>query len=281
MDTVKRAMILLLRAAGVLALAAALIGLLVVLEGEGQVESAEIWFVGTADDADCAVLLSRGKCVVIDTGEEADGPHILEFLEKKQVSQIDCLILTHPDKDHIGSAPLLFESLPIDMIVMPYYMKDNNDRLQALKDQMERSNAPVLTLSRSREFIFGDLKLRIFPPDEISYNKDNNYSLITLAEHGDVRMLFAGDAQKVRLEEMEEYGLEPVDLYKVPHHGRQSNKGEEMIRQLKPGIAVVTAEQADPGIEAALLLENAGIFCTVPDRDWGFESDGKGLREID
>jgi len=280
MEKWKQAMLVFLRAAGLLALTAALIGLLFILEGKGSVEPAGIWFVGTAGDADCAVLLSRGQCVVIDTGEEADGPRILEFLERKQVSKIDCLILTHPDKDHIGSAPLLLESMSVEMIVMPYYMKDN-DRLQALEDQMEQSGAPVMTLSRSREFVFGDLDLRIFPPDRINYNKDNNYSLITLAEHGSVRMLFAGDAQRVRLEEMENYELEPVDLYKVPHHGRRSEKGEEAIRQLKPEIAVVTAETADPGIAGALREENAQIFYTVPDRDCSFESDGEKLREID
>ncbi|WP_321004566.1 ComEC/Rec2 family competence protein [Eisenbergiella porci] len=276
MELLKRIIILLLRIAGVAALMVTLVLFLFKLEEKRPVEQAEVIFAGTGNDADCAVLISRGACVVIDTGEEEDGLHILELLKANNVSKIDCLILTHPDKDHIGSASRLLENLSVKMIIMPYYMKDN-DRLQVLKEEMERMNAPVVTLARSREFVFGDLEIRVFPPDKFSYDKDNNYSLITLAEHGNVRMLFAGDAQRERLEEMEAYSIGEVDLYKVPYHGRGSKKGESMIKQLKPQIAVITAPEADPGITEALAQENTQIFYTVSGKDLRFVSDGKQL----
>ena len=57
--------------------------------------------------ADCAILLSQDTCVMIDTGEEQDAEHILTLLEQEQVEKIDCLILTHPDKDHIGGLYIL------------------------------------------------------------------------------------------------------------------------------------------------------------------------------
>ena len=105
-----------LRAIGVCALVGILIGALAFLEKDHSVEPAQIIFAGTKDDADCAILQSGGSCVVIDTGEAQDAEHILELLRERQIEKIDCLILTHPDKDHIGGAPALLDALPVKMV---------------------------------------------------------------------------------------------------------------------------------------------------------------------
>ena len=68
---------------------------------------ADFFFLQTAEDADCTLLLSDGKSILIDTGEAQDYEAICTLLRQKNLERIDCLILTHPDKDHIGSAQAL------------------------------------------------------------------------------------------------------------------------------------------------------------------------------
>lgn len=240
-------------------------------------EAAEILFAGTQDDADCAVLLSQGACVMIDTGEEQDAAHILELLDQEGVKQIDCLILTHPDKDHIGGAPMLLETLPVQTVLVPDYGQEK-EHYDALLEQAEElgSSVSVLAPARSREYSYGELELRIWPPEEAFYEKDNDYSLAVLVRHGDVKLFFAGDAQKKRMKELQTYRLPEVELYKVSYHGRDLTTGAKLIGSIRPQYAVVTADEPGQEIRQALTAAGAQIFCTRG-KDVRFVSDGKSL----
>ena len=278
MNRVKRCMAAVIRILGVCVLCIMLTGGLLLFGEKEVTQSARVLFAGTQEDADCAILLSSDACVVIDTGEEQDAEHILELLEKEGVKQIDCLILTHPDKDHIGGAPALMENMPIQMIVVPYYGKQKNNYDVLLADAKELGIS-VLTPARSRALNYGELSLRIWPPQETYYEKDNDYSLAVLVSHGDVRMFFAGDAQKNRMEEILTYNLPRTDLYKVSCHGRNFTEGRQVIDEICPQYAVVTSAAPDRGIEQALLSAGAEIVCTNK-KDVLFVSDGKTIKMI-
>lgn len=278
-DGIKRAGGILLRCCGLLAIFALLLGSLSWLKPDGEVQEAKVIFVGTGEDADCAVLLNRDRCVVIDTGEEQDAERILSVLRGQGVTKIDCMILTHPDKDHIGGASRILDEMKVELVMAPYYVQEK-ESYQILQDQINTMGIQFLTPSRNREFYYGDLRIRVFPPDDRTYEKDNDYSLIILAEHGEVGMLFMGDAEKKRIREAESYRLKDVDLYKVPHHGRDSAAGAGLIERLRPSIAVVTAKEAEPEIHRVLEMVGAETYYTVPWKDVVFQSDGNTLKKV-
>ena len=62
------------------------------------------------------------------------------------------------------------------------------------------------------------------PPDSYrtehkNVEMDNNFSLITTINHGENKMIFAGDAEKQRIKEWLKNGqAEDCDFLKVPHH---------------------------------------------------------------
>ncbi|MFR6321922.1 MAG: hypothetical protein ACLUNG_11935 [[Clostridium] leptum] len=89
--------------------------------------------------------------------------------------------------------------------------------------------------------VFGDLKLQIWPPEDFYYEKDNDYSIAVLVEHGSVNLFFAGDAQKQRLQELEQREFPDIDLYKCLSNRVQPQR--QLIRQIEPRLAVVTAKE--------------------------------------
>ncbi len=239
-------------------------------------ESVRILFAGTKDDADCAIVLSQDACVMIDTGEEQDAEHILALLQQEGVEEIDCLILTHPDKDHIGGAPALLESLPVQKILTPVY-DQSKESYERLTEQAEALGIMMTALEREEELQYKELSLHIWPPEETEYDKDNNYSLAVLVSHGEVQMFFAGDAQKKRMKEILQYNLPQVDLYKVSYHGRSLASGVRLIDLIRPQYAVVTAAEPEKETEQALRSVGAQIFCTR-EHDVVFVSDGIKIR---
>lgn len=275
MRALKKGLIFILRVAGIGGLAGLLAFGWYRMEIQEPQENAKAVFAGTKQDADCTILLSRGKCVVIDTGEEADAPHIAEILKEQGISRIDCMILTHPDQDHIGGAGALLNLFSVEQIIVPYFNQEKAG-YQELQEKLALLQIPVQTLSRDRQYIFGEWNLRIFPPEKFYYEKSNDYSLAVLAEHGENRIFIAGDAQRKRLTELLGLELLEADLYQVACHGRDSEKSTELIEKLRPEYAVVTARKPEKKVREALEKAGTKIFCTVPD-DVIFLSDGKEL----
>ncbi len=242
-----------------------------------------ICFLKTAEDADCIIIRSGQSAVMIDTGEEQDGERMLEELKGQGITAVDYLILTHPDKDHVGGAALLLDSLPVSHVVEPAYVGEEKkeERLERINKSCEEKGIPVVCLTdKVLEISAGYVELTVYPPQEAYYEKANNYSLAVLAGHGEVHMFFTGDALRIRSEELLEIELPEIDLYKVPHHGRANKATEEMFEKVSPKYAVVTADAAEAEVIQSCEKLGAQLFLTG-EQSWEFISDGKELRPAD
>ena len=278
MRKIRAAAAWMLRVIGLLLLAGGLYWLIGWLSEPGTaVEPMEIIFIGTEDDADCTLLINRDKTVMIDTGEAQDYEAISQTLKAYGISRIDCLILTHPDKDHIGNALEILKNYSVSQVVEPYYDLEN-DRYEAVNDWIEAERVSCLIPTRERKLILGDMRLTVYPPEKFSYDNDNNYSLAVHVSHGNTQLFFAGDAMRKRTEELLELSVENVDLYKMSYHGRGYDGVEALLEKMSPDIVVVTARQAEP--EGEELLAGYQVYYTVNAGAW-FVSDGERLEEGD
>jgi competence protein ComEC len=235
----------------------------------------EISFLGLKKDADCILVKQGEVSVLIDTGEKQDAQKIVSYLKAKNVTSIEYLILTHPDADHIGGAVDIIDNFKVKNIIEPNYAK-SNEQLEKLNKTIETQGIHIIYPTLTRKFSVGEMNLIVYPPLEKHYTKDNNYSLATLIKHGKVNMLFAGDAEKKRLEEMLLIKLPDIDLIKIPHHGRASTNSEQFIRAIRPKYAVVTSISADEIIKKTFEEIGTQVFYTGIE-DKIFESNGDVL----
>lgn len=241
-------------------------------------EHLSLAFVGTRDDADCIVLWRNDFAMMIDTGEEQDAQEILRFLAEEGIHSLDYLVLTHPDKDHIGSVSAIMEDLEVDTVVQSYYRKENND-YQRLQTLIMQEQCRIVMPRQNIRYQFHDLRIDIFPPEEKHYQNDNDYSLAVLVQHKNVGMLFPGDAEGDRVEELMNINWPGIQLYKLPHHGRYGSHSADFLETLRPSYAVVTAQEADGRMLETNGAEQIKWFYTV-ERTIRFLSDGEELSRI-
>ena len=236
----------------------------------------DIIFMGTADDADCTILQVKEdgdtKTVMIDTGEDKDISHLQELLEEYQIKQLDLLIITHPDKDHIGGIQTVVSSVTIKEVVIPYYSEQNEKYMRLLKRIIPIKNqVTVLTENTTRQY--GGLLISLYVPKKTYYKKDNNYSIATLAQYGQTKMFFAGDAMKERTRELLQEVLPEVDLYKMAYHGREYKDFDKLYWTLNPDYTVITAKEAEDDVVDVLKESQTQILYTR-NQDITFETDG-------
>lgn len=191
--------------------------------------------------ADCILATYQDFVILIDTATEEYGPQIEQWLKERGIETVNYLILSHLDGDHMGSAKYLLQHFKIDKIIQPQYEKDTNGYRAYVQYLKEQNRTPVYGTA-DMDFELSDLKLHIWSPKEKKYEKSNDYSLIVTLELGENKLMFCGDAEELRLAELENYPLEHYKLIKTPHHGQYTKSLATLVHKIEPDIAVFTRE---------------------------------------
>lgn len=234
--------------------------------------------------ADAVILESNGSAMVIDTGEEDDGQEVVDHLKRRNISQVDVLIITHYDKDHVGGADTLISQFPATKVLIPDYPGSSTDYTDFMTALRRRSIEPE-PVAQSLSFPFGDALVTVKPPKTYdvptgAIEYDNNLSLVTTVAHGMNRLLFTGDIEKERIEEMisaEE--LQECSFVKMPHHGIYNTALEGLLQKVRPQYSVICSSDKNPAEPKTLeLLKKYGVdFLETRHGKITLISDGQAL----
>lgn len=204
--------------------------------------------------SDCLILEMDGKTIVNDTADQDDYRLIMRTLENKGISKIDYMIISHFDKDHIGSAPELIRNMEVGCVIMPDFWGDSH-LYQDMIAAIQETNTEQMLLDETYEFSTGEGSISINAPELSSYDDENNYSLITSVSYGEAYFLFMGDALKQRTEEF--VNAMPVgqtyDLVKTPHHGDYNKKLKPIFANADASSVAVITAASDDTIETKLM----------------------------
>lgn len=98
------------------------------LSAQAQELTVRFFDMGKAD----AMLITTpsGEQILIDAGTNKGGKKLAERFAKDGVDAIDLMIITHFDKDHVGGADKVLESVPVARVVMPEYAKESKQHTQ-------------------------------------------------------------------------------------------------------------------------------------------------------
>ncbi len=216
-----------------------------------------------AGKADAILLTTENGAVLIDTGKKGFGKEIVAYCAEKGIGRIDCLILTHFDKDHVGGAARVLRELPVGRVLQSVYPKDSVEYEHYLKALRRTGLAPE-TVREALRFTLDGVSFTVDPPQLERYadSPSNNSSLIVTADCGGCRLLFPGDAESARLTEWLAGEPAPCAFLKLPHHGEWDRALEPLLGQIRPGCAVVTSSDKEPeSPKTRELLERFGVTC--------------------
>lgn len=82
--------------------------------------SFEVTYIDVGQGNSCYVRFPDGKNMLVDGGTAQYGSTVVDFLKSKNVSQIDYLIATHADSDHIGGLNSVIENFEVKSFYRPF-----------------------------------------------------------------------------------------------------------------------------------------------------------------
>lgn len=227
-----------------------------------------------------AILLQVPEgAVLVDEGPpEAD---VADQLEELGVDRLAALVLTHPERDHVGGAADVLERIPVEAVIDPRIPAQSEDETRALAAARERG-VPVLTARAGSEYRIGSLRLRVLWPDgdPPAGGNPNDSAIVLLASYGTVDALLTADAEGAVTVPIRP---PPVEILKVAHHGSDDPRLRELLELLRPRLAVVSVgsenDYGHPTPATMAVLEGVpGLAVDRTDEDGRVTIETDGVR---
>jgi len=235
-----------------------------------------------AGKADCILISNNDKYVLIDTGERSLSGTILTYLKNNNITKLDYLIITHFDKDHVGSASNIIENIEIGTVLQSNCPKDS-DQYSDYISALEKEGIEAVTVSGDLEFTLADLNFVVNGPTELyTSNESNNSSLIVEMNYKDTNYLFMGDAQNDRIKDYLNLRDSSVsyDFVKIPYHGNYQKQTEKLLSWCNPKYAVITCSDSEPDTSEteSILKEKDISYYLTKNGDITITSNGKDIK---
>lgn len=231
---------------------------------------------------DATLVTCGGHAMLIDAGDDTKGTAIQNYLQKRKISKLDYLILTHPDADHIGGAPVIITKFTIGMVFVSNFEKDNKT-YQKLIQSLDDKRLKALTPTVNSKYTLGTASITILAPGD-TYDNPNDASIALLLKNGNRSFLFTGDAGEDAENDILKTSIDiSADVYKVGHHGSKYSTSQDFFKAVDPFYAVISCGEGNsyghPHAETLNTLRTNGVMVYRTDEEGTIiaTTDGKSI----
>lgn len=238
------------------------------------------------------VVAPDGTSMVYDAGRSGQRVEdlVIPYLHEMGVTEIDYLVVSHPDQDHIGGMPRLLDRMPVRNFVDPAIPTTNQTYGHVLERVIEYDVNPI----RAEQGVTLDMGDRVeaeilwprppFIMDGSEPDTNENSTVIRL-RIGDVSFLLTGDieseAEATIVEEFDNDDLRS-DVMLVAHHGSRTSSRAEFLDAVAPDVVVIPVgldnAYGHPHDEVMQRLRFRGISIHRTDLDGTVEMISDGVR---
>lgn len=182
----------------------------------------------------------NSKNILIDGGDENSHSIVINYLKRNNIKNIDYIIISHFDSDHIGGLDNIIDKFNVANIYAPAY-ESNTESYSNLINACHNKNLQIQHLKKD-DFINieNNIDLSVLGPSYIQ-NENNLNSIVFKINYKNKSFLFTGDAENPNeVDILSSYELDDIDFLKVGHHGSSSSSSPEFIEEISPDVAVIS-----------------------------------------
>ena len=229
---------------------------------------------------DAALLQVAQGAVLVDEGPPE--ANVARQLRRLGVRALAAVVLTHPQRDHVGGAEAVLGQLAVTTVLDPGLPSDSADEAAALAVARAR-RVPIVLARAGAVYTLGRLRIRVLWPNGTGPPgiDPNERAVVLLASYGQTDVLLTADAESNVTAPL---ALHAVEVLKVAHHGSADPGLERELQILRPRVAVVSVgvrnDYGHPRPETIAALEGVAglrLFRTDVHGRVVVETDGKRL----
>lgn len=239
-----------------------------------------------------AALLSDGNGfdVLIDGGKKSATGAVVEALRQQGITELDVVVATHPDADHVGGLIGVFQTSDLSVLrVISNGCEGDTQTWNELKAAVAARGLMLEEVRFPAVLQWGLMTVYVLHPavgSACSQSDTNRDSLFLRVDFGAMRYLFTGDVNAtVEATIIARQTPLAAQVLKVSHHGSAGATSDGLLAVARPKEGVISVGQNSYGHPAPAVIERlhqAGVTIWRTDCHGAVrvESDGVGYQVI-
>lgn len=195
-----------------------------------------VYFIDVCQ-ADSILLENKGHYMLIDAGNNEDGPKLVNYFNEQDIKEFDYVVGTHAHEDHIGGMDDIIKNFKIDNFYMPDAITTTKT-FEDVLDALEETNVIFQTPKVNQTFNLQDTTITTLSVTADEKNL-NDTSIVLKVKHGTNTFLFMGDASTKIEKNLLNKDIKS-DVLKVGHHGSRYSTSLEFLKKVSPEYAVIS-----------------------------------------
>ncbi len=217
---------------------------------------------------------NTGFDVLIDGGQPSAGPTVVAYLRQQHVDDVEVMIATHGDSDHIGGLVdvLQMTDIPVRSVFFSGY-PGSTAMWNSFDAAVSQEGLSLIPLQYPATQTWGSVTAGVLNPLSglPSPYEQNDASVVLLAQHGSTRFLFTGDIGFTEEAAVLGRSAPVAEILKVAHHGSASSSSSPFLAAVQPAEAIISVGRNSYGHPAA---ETLGRLAAVGARVWRTDRSG-------
>ncbi len=200
--------------------------------------------VGQGDAAlvtmpDGTTVLVDGGGNTMDTSRRIGETVVSEYLWWRGLSEIDYVLATHADTDHIDGLNDVLKNFSVRGALVARTPADDPEFTKFVAT-LRNSKAHVETIQAGDTIHFGEVEVSVLWPPAGSEASSNNDSVVLRIQFGEHSILLTGDIEKAAERSLLASQKQlKADIVKVPHHGSNTSSTDAFVLATNPSFAVI------------------------------------------
>lgn len=243
-------------------------------------ETLKVYYIDVGQ-ADAIMIENENEFMVIDGGNNNDGPLLVKYYQSLGITDFKYVIGTHPHEDHIGGLDDIIDNFNVGTIYIPDAIT-TTQTFEDLLDAIERKNMTYEVPNIDNTFTLGDATLKIIYTGTNTTDL-NNTSIVLKMTYGKDTFLFTGDATDTTEKKILNKDIE-AEVLKVGHHGSKYSSTTEFLKKVNPKYAIISVGKNNnyghPAINTISKLNKLNIETHRTDEEGTIiiESNGNGIK---
>lgn len=184
-----------------------------------------------------------GFDVLIDGGKQEAGPIVLDSLRAQGITDLDVMLASHADSDHIGGLISVLQASDI-MVHQVLYNGYPGDTAtwNSFASAVAAAGLVLTAVQFPTDLTWGMMQAHILNPAAgLSDPETNEASVVIRLDYGSINYLFTGDISST-IEATVVARQTPIasEILKVAHHGSAYSTGDLFLAEANPTMSIIS-----------------------------------------
>jgi beta-lactamase superfamily II metal-dependent hydrolase len=230
----------------------------------------------------------NGFDVLVDGGKKGASDYLIDYMKEAGVDDLEMVVATHADRDHIGGLIGVIESneIPVESVYYNGYPGTTQTWIE-FTDAVNTAGLSLIEANYPDTFTWGGINVQVLNPVEGLIDPDQNKASVVLhIDYANSSVFLPADIDtSIENQLSTRAATLAADILKIAHHGSKNSTSEAFLSAVMPQEAIISVGPngyGHPAIETISRLDanDVGIWRTDAIGTIFLSTDGESIEML-